>query len=124
MDRAQLLNVATRLLDWLNSPPNIEGLDGLVSPDIVFPNPYPGREQGLEGLITVMVKTHKASPDVKMTPIDTTVDETESNVIFQIECTGTHLGLQDSRLKLTKVNGLVFREQGRNSVFKDSFFVR
>jgi len=96
MDRAQLLNIASRLLEWLNAPPNLDALHGLVSPDIIFPNPYPNRYQGVEGLILVMEKTHKASSDVKMTIIDTTVDETEKSVVFQIECTGTHEGLLQS----------------------------
>jgi len=94
MDRAQLLNIATRFLEWLNAPPNLDALHGLVSPDIIFPNPYPNRYQGLEGLILIMEKTHKASSDVKMTITDTTVDETEMNVVIQAESTGTHEGLQ------------------------------
>ena len=44
-------------------------------------------------MVLVMEKTHKASSDVKMTIIDTTVDEIEMNVVFQTECTGTHEGL-------------------------------
>jgi hypothetical protein len=124
MDRAQLLNIATRLLEWLNAPPNLDALHGLVSPDIIFPNPYPHRYQGLEGLILVMEKTHKASSDVKMTIRDTTIDETEKSVVLQTECTGTHEGLLQLSQKLTIVNGLVSRERGRSFLSKGLFLVR
>ena len=118
MDRAQLLNIASRLLEWLNAPPNLDALHGLVSPDIIFPNPYPHRYQGIEGLILVMEKTHKASSDVKMTVIDTTVDETEMNVVLQTECTGTHEGLLQLSSKVDDSEWLGVQGTGKKFSFQ------
>ena len=93
MNREQLLDIATKFLAWINAPVvDHTALARLTASDIVVPNPYPGRLQDRAGLVALIEKMHKASGDVRFTPLKTTVDETESTVVFLVHCSGTHQG--------------------------------
>ena len=93
MNRDQLLDIATRLLAWINATPVEESkLEALAAKDIVVPIPYPGTTADFAGLVHVTTKIHEVSPDWKMTLTQAVVDEKESRVVFLLRSTGTQEG--------------------------------
>jgi hypothetical protein len=92
MSRANLLDVATRMIEWINTTPvDASSLEGIVKKDVVVPIPYPGSSADFQGLVDVTEKIKVSSPDFKMTITDSIVDET-GKVVLKINCTGTQTG--------------------------------
>ena len=92
MSRANLLDVATRMIEWINTTAvDVSSLEKIVKKDVVVPIPYPGSTPDFQGLVDVTEKIHVASPDFKMTITDSIVDET-GKVVLKTNCTGTQTG--------------------------------
>jgi hypothetical protein len=93
MSRDQLINVATGLVQWINTTPfDPEALASLVKTDVSVPIPYPGSTPDYNGLLAVTEKIHEASPDFKMSVRQIVVDEAESRVVMLLGSSGTHAG--------------------------------
>lgn len=92
MSRAQLLDVATRLIQWINTTTvDTSSLATIIKPDIVVPIPYPGSTPDFQGLVATTEKIHGASPDFNMAIVDSIIDET-GKVVLLLNCTGTQTG--------------------------------
>ena len=92
MSRAQFLDAATRLIQWINtSSVDASALAKIVKEDVVVPIPYPGSTPDFQGLVAVTEKIHSASPDFNMAITDSIVDDT-GKVVVQLNCTGTQAG--------------------------------
>lgn len=90
MNRAQLLDVATRMIGWINTTPMDKSkLAGVLAEDVVIPIPYPGSTPDFAGLVGVVDKIHGASPDFKMEIRESIVDETDNKVVLLLNTTGT-----------------------------------
>jgi len=93
MSRDQLVDVATRLIKWINTAPfDPEPLVSLAKPDVAVPIPYPGSTPDYNGLLAVTKQIHDAAIDFKMAIRQMVVDETESSVVMLLNCTGVHAG--------------------------------
>jgi hypothetical protein len=92
MSRAQLLDVATRLIQWINTASaDASSLATIAKQDVVVPIPYPGSTPDFQGLVAVTEKIHGASPDFNMAITDSIIDET-GKVVLKLNCTGTQAG--------------------------------
>ena len=91
--RAQLVDVATRLISHINSPaPDTSGLAAIVKKDVVVPIPYPGSAPNFDGLAAVTAKIRVASPDFHMEIAQEIVDVEYHKVVLLLRCTGTQAG--------------------------------
>lgn len=121
MNRDQLLDRYTRLLQWINTTPVDESaLSSLVAPDIVVPLPYPGATPDYAGLITTTTKVHESQAGWKMELVHATVDDVQCVVIGLLKVSGVHVGYaSQTRLALIVVSGSGFLEQIRAMKSKD-----
>lgn len=93
MNRERLLDVADRLLAWINTPKvDAEALKTVVSPGLHVPIPYPGCTPDFAGLVTLTEGIYAASPDFKMQLVDTIVDVEDCKVVRLLNATGTQAG--------------------------------
>ena len=117
MNRAQLLDAATRLIAWINTAPvDASKLAHIMAENVVVPIPYPGSTPDFAGLVATTEKIHGASPDFKMTIRESIIDESDCKVVLLANATGTQEKYVLLRDMLTPANGSGFLEAGRNSI--------
>jgi hypothetical protein len=93
MNRAQLLDVATRYVAWLDkNPSDAATLATLMTRDITIRVAYPGATPTFEGSVKFMESLHAAIPDIKFTILDNCIDEVQSSVALLVNVAGTHEG--------------------------------
>jgi hypothetical protein len=93
MSREQLLDIVTRYVHFINtSKPEASVLSTIAAENVVVPIPYPGSTPDFQGLMSTTTKVHAASPDFKMSLLDSIVDEKESKVVLLLNASGTHEG--------------------------------
>jgi hypothetical protein len=93
MSRQQLIDVATGLINWINTTPfDPAPLANVTAIDVSVPIPYPGATPDYNGLLATTKQIHEASPDFNMAIRQIVVDEAESRVVLFLNCTGTHVG--------------------------------
>ena len=93
MNRAQLLDVATRMIEWINTTHvDASKLANTIAENVVVPIPYPGSTPDFAGLVATTEKIHGASPDFKMEITQSIVDETDCKVVLLANTTGTQTG--------------------------------
>jgi hypothetical protein len=93
MSSTQLLDVATRMIAWINTiVVDVSVLDQIMIKDVVVPIPYPGSTPDFAGLVATTEKIHQASPDFNMAIRDSIVDDTNNKVVLLLNCTGTQSG--------------------------------
>jgi len=93
MSRTQLTAISAQLLEWINTPSaDPTALATICNESIKVPIPYPGSTPDFDGLVQVTKKVHEASPDWKMTLLETVIDETENKVVALCRSTGTQVG--------------------------------
>jgi hypothetical protein len=93
MSRAQLTEISAKLLEWINTPsadPTV--LATICAESINVPIPYPGSTPDFNGLVQVTKNVHQASPDWKMTLLETVIDETENKMVGLCRSSGTQVG--------------------------------
>jgi hypothetical protein len=93
MNREQLLDVANRLIAWINATQfDPEALATIAAKNVVVPIPYPGSTPDYAGVLAIIKKTHEAASEYKLELKDSIVDEKESKVVVLVQCTGIQTG--------------------------------
>jgi len=115
MNRAQLLDVATRYVAWLNKNPSDAGtVATIMARNITHIVPYPGATPTFEGSVEFMKSLHTAFPDVRFTILNRCADEVESSVTVQLSVVGTHEGYAFRLMSPIMVGpGLALKGRGR-----------
>ena len=91
MSREKLLDIASKLLGWVNAHSSDPAeLKSIVADDLVITMPVPGQTPDLAGFLEYQKTACKASSDFKLTLLKAVADEVESTVVHFLEITGTH----------------------------------
>jgi hypothetical protein len=93
MSREKLLDIASKLLGWVNAHSSDPAeLKSIVADDLVVTIPIPGQTPDLAGFLGYQKMACKASSDFKLTLLKAVADEVECTVVHFLEISGTHEG--------------------------------